>query len=125
MITTTSEDSSEVGSKVDGLTVTDWRAARAGPFSLPGNIVVVEVCSPTYATAAMGTGSFHLPSLPCKIIVYVEGDKIIVSALDTNFMFPTFYSDVPEENQEQMNQMATAVRSDIIKMVEASLASME
>ncbi len=113
-----------VGSTVEGLSVDDWRSARTHALGLPGQVSVVEVCSPTYATAALGTGAHHGPALPCQMAVYVEGDSIYVDVLDPLFIFPVFFSDVSEEMAEQMGPMAMAVQGDILLMVDASIDAM-
>jgi uncharacterized protein (DUF302 family) len=125
LTTATHEDMEEVGSKVEGLTVADWRSARIHPITMPGNITVVELCSPTYATAALGTGLWHAPALPCKVSVYAVDGEIKISVLDTNFMFPTLFGDTPDEMAEQLNQMAGAVRADIMAITEASITALQ
>ena len=62
--TLTHEHMDEVGARLPGLSVEDWRAARPYPLALPGGVSVVEMCSPTYAQAAMSTGAHHAPALP-------------------------------------------------------------
>ncbi len=113
----THEEMDAVGSRVEGLSVDDWRSARTFALSLPGDIRVVELCSPTYATAALSTGLHHAPALPCKLSVYVHEGKVHVDVLDTNFVFPTFFSDLPAEMHSQLDQMAQAVRGDVLTIV--------
>jgi len=123
--TATHEGLAEVGSRVPGLSVGDWRAARSTPINLPGGITMVELCSPTYATAALDTGVWHIPALPCKVAVFVEGGQVKLSVLDTDFMFPTFFGDIPEEMGPQLQGMATAVRTDITAIVQSALSTLQ
>jgi len=122
MLTTlTHEDMASVGSKVPGLSVKDWRSARTHALGLPGKVKVVEVCSPTYAGAAMQAGTHHAPALPCQIAVYVQGDKLNIRVLDPQFIFSAFFSDAPAQMMQSMGPMAAKVRSDILLMVDAAI----
>ncbi|MDX9721437.1 MAG: DUF302 domain-containing protein [Myxococcota bacterium] len=103
----------DVGAKVEGLSVSDWRSARDFAPQLPGGVSLVEMCSPTYAAAALSTGAQHAPALPCVISVWVEGDVLRVEYLDSNFIFPVFFSDAPSEMMESMGGMAAAVQQDL------------
>ncbi len=116
----TFEGAETVGSSVPGLTADDWRSARPYALGLPGNVSVVEICSPTYASAAMSTGEHHAPALPCQISVWPEGDTLRIHVLDPNYIFPVFFSDAPAEMMDQMGGLASAVQQDIVKMVEAA-----
>jgi uncharacterized protein (DUF302 family) len=116
--TLTHEGSEQVGCTVPGLSVDDWRSARTLALTLPGDVRLVEVCSPTYAAAALGTGLHHAPALPCKIAIHVEGDVVHIEMLDTAFVFPSFFSDIPAEHAEALHGMATAVRTDIMRIIE-------
>ena len=118
--TLTHEDMEKVGSEVEGLSVADWRAARPYALGLPGQVDVVEMCSPTYAEAAMSTGAHHAPALPCQTAIWVEGDTLRVHLLDPLFIFPVFFSDAPAEMMEAMGGMASAVRQDIQMIVGAA-----
>ena len=118
LTTITHEDMDQVGSEVEGLSVGDWRSARTGALSLPGDVSVVEMCSPTYATAALSTGKHHAPALPCQTAIFVEGDVLHVDVLDPMFIFPAFFSDAPEEMMADMGDMAYAVQSDVQLIVE-------
>jgi uncharacterized protein (DUF302 family) len=118
--TLTHENSAVVGSSVADLSVSDWRSARPHALSLPAGVSVVEVCSPTYANAALSTGSHHAPALPCEISIWAEEDELKVHVLDPNFIFGAFFSDAPVEMQAQIGPMAQAVQGDILKMVSAA-----
>ncbi len=120
LTTLTHERMTEVGSKVAGLSVGDWRAARPHALRLPGEVDVVELCSPTYARAAMSTGGHHAPALPCQASVWLDGDTLRVHLLDPNYIFPVFFSDAPADQMEAMRGMASAVRSDIQALVAAA-----
>lgn len=118
--TLTHTDMESYGSEVAGLSVEDWRSARTHAINLPGQVSVVEVCSPTYAAAAMSTGSHHGPALPCEIAIWVEDDTLRVHVLDPMFIFPTFFSDAPEEMMSEMGGLATAVQNDLQLIVSAA-----
>ncbi len=120
--TLTYEGAETVGATVSGLSTDDWRAARPYALGLPGGVSVVEVCSPTYAGAAMSTGAHHAPALPCQIAVWPEGDSLRIHVLDPMFIFPVFFSDAPAEMMDQMGGLAGAVQQDIVKMVDAASA---
>lgn len=107
-----------VGSQVEGLSVGDWRSARTGALGLPGNVSVVEMCSPTYAAAALSTGKHHAPALPCQAAIFVEGNRLHVDLLDPMFIFPVFFSDAPAEMMASMGEMASAVQGDLTLIFE-------
>jgi uncharacterized protein (DUF302 family) len=119
----THEEMKEVGSKVDGLSVKDWRSARAYALALPNNTSVVEVCSPTYANQALAAGLHHAPALPCEIAIYVKDDKVMIDILDPSVIFSGFFSDAPAEMQKAMGPMAATVRGDLEKVVAAAVAA--
>ncbi len=116
--TLTYEGMESVGSQVDGLSTDDWRSARPYALGLPTGVAVVEMCSPTYAGAAMETGAYHAPALPCQTAIWVEGDALRVRALDPLFIFPVFFSDAPEEMMASMGEMAQAVHDDIVLVID-------
>ncbi len=116
----THEHMDEVGSMVEGLSVDDWRSARTYALHLPGDVTVVEVCSPTYAGAALSTGAYHAPALPCQIAIWVEGDHVRVHLLDPMFIFPVFFADAPAEMMESMGGLAAAVAQDLQLIVAAA-----
>ncbi len=118
--TLTHEGMQQVGSSVDGLTVEDWRSARSHALGLPGGVKVVEMCSPTYAAAAMSLGAYHAPALPCQLAVWIDGDTLRVDLLDPAFIFPVFFGDAPVEAMEEMGGLVTAVRGDIQLLVAAA-----
>lgn len=111
--TLTHERMEQVGSTVAGLSVDDWRSARPYALGLPGNVSVIEMCSPTYATAAVSTGAHHAPALPCQAAVWIDGDVLRVDILDPMFIFPVFFSDAPQEMMPAMTGLAQAVRDDL------------
>ena len=119
--TLTHEGMAQVGSRVEGLSVGDWRSPRSAPLALPGGVSVVEMCSPSYAGAAMSTGTHHAPALPCEAAVWVDGDMLRVHLLDPTFIFPVFFADAPAEMMAEMGGMAAAVRQDLVRIVEAAL----
>ena len=119
--TLTYEGMAQVGSQVDGLSVTDWRSARPYSLRLPGGVEVVEKCSPTYASAALSTGTWHAPALPCETAIWVDGDVLRVHLLDPNFIFPVFFSDAPAEMMGEMGGMAAAVAQDIQLITAAAI----
>ena len=126
MLTTlTHEESASVGSKVSGLSVKDWRSARTHALGLPGKVSVVEVCSPTYAGAAMQAGTIHAPALPCQVAVYVKGDKLAIRVLDPQFIFSAFFSDAPAQMMHSMGPMAAKVRADILLTVDAAVQAVK
>lgn len=116
------EGNQKVGSRVPGLSVGDWHAARPAPVGLPGDVSLISKCSPTYAGAALSTGLHHAPALPCRSAVWVEGNKVHVHLLDPGFMFPVFFADVDREYMESMGEMADAVRSDLTLIIETAIA---
>ena len=120
----THEAAPTVGSPVRGLSVSDWRAARSTPLTMKDNTTIIEMCSPTYAKAALRTGIWHAPALPCKIAVYLEKDQLTISVLDTDFMFPTFFGDTPAKMGARLSGMSQAVRADLILIVETAVASL-
>jgi uncharacterized protein (DUF302 family) len=124
--TLTHEHMATVGSTVPGLSVTDWRAARHYAITLPGGVSVVEMCSPTYAAAAMSTGKHHAPALPCQAAIYLdkENDHLVIDLLDPMFIFPVFFSDAPEEMMADMGGLAGAVKADLVAVVEAAIDAM-
>lgn len=126
LTTLTHEEMATVGCKVPGLTVADWRAARSYALALPGGTEVVEMCSPTYATAALSTGNHHAPALPCQAAIYLNADTsaLIVDLLDPAFIFPVFFSDAPAELMEQMGGLAGAVKGDLSAVVQAAIDAM-
>ncbi len=118
----THEDAASVGSQVAGLSVADWRAARTHAVSLPTGVDLIQLCSPTYANAALAMGAEHAPALPCRVALWVEGDVLRIAQLDTGFVFPVFFSNAPAEMQEAMAGMAAMVRQDVTSMVDAAKA---
>ncbi len=68
-------------------------------YIVKGN--VVEMCNKGYATAAMGTGKYHAPALPCKIQVWADhsSDKIYVDLTDPRSVFALFFADITDPNQ--------------------------
>lgn len=123
LTTLTHEEMEQIGSQVSGLSTEDWRAARPYALGLPGQVSVVEVCSPTYATAALSTGDYHAPALPCQIAIWVDGDMLRVHVLSPLFIFPVFFGDAPDEMMESMGGLATAVQQDLQLVVAAALDS--
>ena len=65
-------------------------------YTVKGN--VVELCNSGYASAAMGTGKFHAPALPCKVQVWADhtNNKIYVDMTDPRSIFRLFFSDVTD-----------------------------
>ena len=126
LTTLTHEEMETVGSTVPGLSVDDWRAARHYALNLPGGVSVVEMCSPTYAAAAMSTGKHHAPALPCQAAIYLdnENDQLVIDLLDPMFIFPVFFSDAPAEMMENMGGLAGAVKADLSAVVEAAIDAM-
>lgn len=122
--TLTHKGMEQVGATVEGLSVGDWHSAREYPLSLPGGTNVVEMCSPTYATAALSTGDYHAPALPCQLAVWVDGDTLRIHILDPQFIFPVFFADAPEEMMEEMQGMVDAVRSDLQLIVKDAQSKM-
>ncbi len=122
--TLTHEGMDEVGSTVEGLTVDDWRSARKIALGLPGGVGVVEMCSPTYAAAAMSTGPVHAPALPCQIAIWVEGDTLRIDALDPQYIFGVFFADAPAEMMEEMGGLVKAVQDDMMLVIEATKAAL-
>ncbi len=118
--TLTYEGMADVGSTVPGLSVDDWRSARPYSLRLPSGVEVVEKCSPTYAAAALSTGSWHAPALPCETAIWVDGDTLRIHLLDPNFIFPVFFSDAPAEMMAEMGGMAATVAEDIQLITEAA-----
>jgi uncharacterized protein (DUF302 family) len=126
LTTLTHEEMATVGCNLPGLTVADWRAARPYALALPGGSQVVEMCSPTYAAAAMSTGKHHAPALPCQAAIYLnaDGSTLIVELLDPAFIFPVFFSDAPAEMMGQMGGLASAVKGDLSAVVQAAIDAM-
>ncbi|MBU1239051.1 hypothetical protein KKF84_12835 [Myxococcota bacterium] len=120
----THEEMPGVGSMVEGLSVADWRAARSHPIKLVDGTTVIEMCSPTYAKAALKTGIWHAPALPCKIAVYFDKGLLTVAILDTDFMFPTFFGDTPAKMGAKLKGMSRAVSDDLSTIVQASYNSL-
>lgn len=123
LTTLTHEEMDQIGSQVSGLSTDDWRAARPYALGLPGQVSVVEVCSPSYATAALSTGAYHAPALPCQIAIWIEGDMLRIHILSPLFIFPVFFGDAPEEMMASMGGLATAVKQDLELVVAAALDS--
>jgi uncharacterized protein (DUF302 family) len=95
-----------------------WRSARPAPLTLPGNIKVIEGCSPLYAKQAMGTGLYHATALPCEIAVAKAADgQLMVSFLDPNFMFNALFSDA----FDTMTDAELAAFADLPKTVLSDL----
>jgi uncharacterized protein (DUF302 family) len=122
--TLTHEGMEQVGSKVEGLSVKDWRSARPHALGLPGDVSVVEVCSPTYAGAAMKAGAYHAPALPCQIAIWEDGGTVRLHLLDPGFIFGSFFADAPAEMQQAMGPMVENVQSDLQKIVDAAIQSL-
>ena len=59
---------------------------------------VIEVCNSGYATAAMNTGKYHAPALPCKVQVWADhaNNKIYVDMTDPRSIFKLFFTDVTD-----------------------------
>lgn len=113
IVTLTHEGMETVGSQVPGLSVDDWRAARKAPLALPGGVQVVEMCSPTYAGAALSTGTYHAPALPCQVAVWLDGDHLRIHLLDPQFIFPVFFGDAPAEMMADMEGLVSSVSTDL------------
>jgi uncharacterized protein (DUF302 family) len=97
-----------------------WRSARHEPFKVPGGIWVIEACSPVYAKAALDTGEFHTPALPCEISVKVNPDdnkSMDISILNPDFMFNALFAD----GMEKMDADTIAEFQNIINNINGDL----
>ncbi|MBB1075102.1 DUF302 domain-containing protein [Rhodoferax sp. 4810] len=108
-------------------TGSSWRAARPTPLSLPGNVKLIEACSPTYAKMAMSTGLHHATALPCEIAIAKtpDGSQLVVSYLDPHFMFNALFSDAfGNMSAEELTAFATLpgiVLNDLVAIVSYAL----
>ncbi len=114
-------------STIDGKTPL-WRSGRLHPLKVPGGSWIVEACSPTYAKAALSTGEYHTPALPCEIAVFVSPDNnktIEVSILNPAFMFNALFADgMAEMTQEEITGFEVIIdniNGDLKKIVDYAM----
>jgi uncharacterized protein (DUF302 family) len=81
---------------------------------------VIEFCNGAYATQATNTGQQRGSALPCEVSVHSDGENIYIDMLDADAIFTLFFPDTPDPDGK-LKEMATAVKSEIRKMVMASL----
>jgi uncharacterized protein (DUF302 family) len=108
-----------------------WRSARHLPLGLPGTPEknwVIEACSPTYAKMAMGTGMHHATALPCEISVQrvdLTGDgvteSLVISYLDPFFMFGAMFSDMTDEQKDDLGEVPGYIIDDLQFIVKHAL----
>jgi uncharacterized protein (DUF302 family) len=113
------------------LNTDDWRSARPTALPVPGNLVI-EVCSPTNAIAAMGLGMEHATALPCEIAVKsldwdeIYGNEVLmITYLDPHFMFSALFNDafddLSAEELEEFLALPPRVLEDLQTIVKATL----
>jgi len=105
-----------------------WRTARHEAFPLPGNIRIIEACSPPYAKMALSTGKHHSPALPCEIAFMVNPQnpkKLDVSFLNVKFMFGALFSDaladLSDEEKEAFKQVTVNIEKDLKTIIDYSM----
>jgi len=78
-----------------GGTFQQWAVPRTLDLSTAqaGAHYVVELCQPFYANTALSTGLHHIPSMPCAVTVWEEGNTVQVSLLDPAFIFGYLFTD--------------------------------
>lgn len=101
-----------------------WRSARHAPLVLPGQVQLIEGCSPLYAKQALGTGLHHATALPCELAVTktADGARLLVSYLDPHFMFNAMFTDafadMTEEEREAFARLPGIVLADLQTIVQ-------
>jgi hypothetical protein len=109
----------------NGLTFQQW----ANPRTLSvGSVQVVELCQPFYASTALGTGLHHIPSMPCAVSVWQEGNKVRVNVLDPVVIFAYFFRDagptMPPAMQQLFALFPSFVFNEMAGVVNAAMADL-
>ena len=95
-----------------------------GVATAEGKSRVIEFCNGAYATMATNTGRFHGSALPCEVSVHSDGTNIYVDMLDADAIFTLFFADI-DDSTGALEEVASAVKSEIRGMVIASLADQD
>ena len=81
---------------------------------------VIEFCNGPYATQAINTGQQHGSALPCEVAVHSDGTNVYVDMLNADAIFTIFFPGI-EDPDGKLKSMAESVKSEIRRMVMASL----
>ena len=74
---------------------------------------VFEVCNPFQAKKVLESDMSIANALPCRICVYEQGDKVLVSTLKPTYLLAVF--DSPE-----LDPVAKEVETSIVNMIDAA-----
>ena len=83
-------------------------------FPIDYKAVIVEVCSPRHASVVLGKNPYISTAMPCRIAIFEQGDKRVVSTMAPTMMLEMF-------NEPSLKDVAQEVEKLMKEIIEESI----